>query len=145
MVSKLIAQVLGSVLGRWILGGVVALLLGWAAIAWHNHKEGLKEEGMQECVQEINQATIDDLERALAEERSAVAELRANLAAVAIANEEAEMRKEELSRQLASLRGMMEQQRKNDETYRAWSDTPLPDGVADRLRQAAGSSPSDSN
>jgi hypothetical protein len=37
------------------------------------------------------------------------------------------------------IRREMERQREQDPDYKAWSDTPLPDGTADRLRQAAGS------
>lgn len=139
MISQLIKTALGSVLGRWVLGGIVAACIGTAAIMWHNHKEGLREEGIQECVQEINQATIDELERALADERSARAQLAASLDAAAAANREAIARRNEMSNQLDSLRGMMETQRNEDPTYREWADAPLPDSVADRLREAAGS------
>lgn len=139
----LLKKILGTALGRWILGAVVAALLGTAAIMWHNHKEGLREEGRQECVQEINQATIDALESALADEKRASAQLRASLIAAARVNQEAVERKNELSSQLESLRGMMEEQRNEDPTYREWSDTALPSGVADRLRQAAGGTASD--
>lgn len=125
-----------TVVGRWVTVGVVTLLLGGAGYWWYSHKEDLRDEGAAECVQLINQATIDELERALAAERSAAAELRASLAAAAAVNEEAIRRRNELSNQLDSLRGMMEEQRKNDETYRGWSDTDLPDDVADRLREA---------
>lgn len=141
----MIARILATSLGRWVTLGVVISLLSGAGYIWHRHNENLREEGAQECVQEINQATIDELEAALAAERSAVAELRANLAAAAAANQEAIERRNELSSQLDSLRGMIEDQRRNDETYRSWADSDLPDGVADRLRQAAGSSSGDSN
>lgn len=141
----LIKKLLASVLGRWVLGGVVALSLGTAAIMWHNHKEGLREEGIQECVQEINQATVGALEDALAAEKLAAADLRASLAAAVAANQEAIERRNELSSQLDYLRGTIEEQRENDETYRAWADADLPDGVAGRLREAAGSPPGNSN
>lgn len=132
----LIGKVLGSVVSRWVTVGIVTALLGGAGLWWYKYKEGLRDEGAQECVQEIERATVEALENALAAERRALADLRAKMDAVAAANQEAIERKNELSNQLDSLRGMMEEQKKNDETYRAWSDTPLPDGVADRLREA---------
>ena len=141
----ILKKILSSAIGRWVLGGLVAAGIGTAALMWHNHKEGLKEEGRLECVQEINQATIDALEDALAAEKRAAAQLRANLIAAARVNQEATERRNELSSQLDSLRGMMEKQKNEDPTYREWSDTDLPDGVADRLRQAAGSASGNSN
>lgn len=145
MINQLAKKALGSVLGRWVLGGIVAVGVGTAALMWHNHKEGLREEGIQECVQEINQATIDELERALADERSAAAELRASLDAAAAANREAIERRKAAESTAESLRKSMERQRNEDPTYREWSDTPLPSGVADRLREAAGSSTGSGN
>lgn len=139
MIAQLLTKILASVLGRWILGGVVALLLGGGAWKWYDFKQKLREAGMQECIQEINQATVDALEEQLENERAANAALAASLEVAAAANEEATRRRNELSRQLASLRGIMERQRETDETYRAWSAVTLPDGVVDRLRQAAGS------
>jgi len=133
-----------SILSRWILGGLVALLLGSAALMWHNHKEGLKEEGRLECVQEISQATIDALEDALADEKRARAALRASLIAAATANQEAVARRNESESRLEELQTQMEEQKNEDPEYREWSDTTLPSGVADRLRQAAGSA-ADSN
>jgi hypothetical protein len=125
--------------------GIVATLLAGGAWKWYKFKEDLRNEGVQECVQEINQATVDLLEDALAAEKRAAAALRASLIAAATVNQEAVERRDELSNQLDSLRGMMEKQKNEDPTYREWSDTPLPDGVASRLRQAAGSSSGSSN
>lgn len=132
----MIRAFMATALGRWVTGAVVTALLGTAAIMWHNHKENLRDEGAEECVQEINQATIDELEAALAAERSAVAELRANLAAVAAANEEATKRRVEAEKLSQRLRRQIEEQKKNDQTYREWTASDLPDGVAERLREA---------
>ena len=132
-----------TVVGRWLLGGLVALLIGGAALKWHSFKEDLVHKGQEVCVQEINKETVAQLEAALAAEKSARAELTANLIAAAAVNQEAVNRKNELSSQLESLRGQMAEQRKTDETYRAWSDSDLPDGVAERLRdEAAADNPS---
>ncbi len=141
--SKIIAWAFKTVAGRWVTGALVTLLLGGAALKWHTHKEGLREEGRLECVQEINKATVDALEDALADAESANAALRASLVAAAAANQEAEARRNESESRLAALEEQMEAQRNEDPDYREWSDTALPDGVADRLRQAAGSSSSD--
>lgn len=140
-----IKKVIGTVAGRWILGGLVAASLGTAAIMWHNHKEGLKEEGYVECVQEINKETVEALENALAAERLAAAQLRASLAAAVAAGMEAEERRQEAQLHLSALAMEMEAQRNEDPTYREWSDTALPDGVSERLRQAAGSPSGDSD
>lgn len=142
--QSLIVKILASALGRWILGGLVAVGIGTAALMWHNHKEGLKEEGRLECVQEINQATIDALENELKNKDLAIAQLRDAAVASAQANAEAEARRQQDRSTIASLQAQMEEQKNEDPTYREWSDTDLPDGVADRLRQAAGSPP-DSN
>ena len=136
MIANILKKVWASQAGRWVTVGIVTALLSTAGYIWHRHNENLREEGAQECVQEINQATIDGLEAALAAERSAVAQLRANLIAAAAVNKEAEDRRRELSSQLDYLRGTIEEQRENDETYRAWADDALPSGVAGRLRQA---------
>lgn len=141
----LLKKILASVAGRWILGAAVAASLGTAAIMWHNHKEGLREEGMQECVQEVNLATMEALEAALAEERSANAALNASLAAAVAANQEARDRRSVLQSRVDALQASINEQRETDETYREWADTDLPDGVADRLRQAARSPSGDSN
>lgn len=139
MIAQLLTKILASVLGRWILGGVVALLLGGGAWKWYDFKQKLREAGMQECVQEINQATVDALVAQLQNEKAANAALIARLEAAAAANREATERRKLLKKQLDYLRGIMEGQRETDEVYREWSATVLPDGVADRLRQAAGS------
>ena len=79
----------------------------------------------------------------LAAEKSARADLVAKLAAAAAANQEAINRRNEAEAKMRTLAEEMRTQRENDETYRAWSDSNLPDGVASRLRgEAAGSNPS---
>lgn len=137
MVKKLLSFAFSTVLGRWVTGALVALLLGGAALKWHNHKQGLIDEGVELCVQEINQATMTALEDALADERSANATLRASLIAAAAVNKEALERRTQAEANLRTLAAEMRTQRETDETYRAWSDTGLPDGVASRLREAA--------
>lgn len=133
----LLRNILASSLGRWVLGGIVAMALGAIAIGWHNHKEGLKEEGRQECVQEINIATVEALEAALVDAESANAALRASLVAAATVNQEATDRRETAEASLRTLEAEMRTQRETDETYREWVADPLPVGVADRLREAA--------
>lgn len=145
MLGSLLSKVLATTLSRWVTVGVVTALLSSAVFIWHRHNENLREEGAQECVQEINRATMEALEDALAAERAAGVALRASLAAAVAANQEAIERREAAESTIESLRESMERQRNEDPTYREWSDTALPDGVADRLRQAAGSAPSDSN
>jgi TolA-binding protein len=116
------------------------LLLGGAALWWHDHKSDLREEGRQECVQEINRATVDALEQQLENKNAAIEELRRLHADALIVAEERKQRELEAMDRLELLESEMEDQRNADPEYREWSDTDLPDGVADRLREAAGSS-----
>jgi len=142
MIGLIFKKAIGSATGRWITLGVVTLLLGSGGLMWHNFKQGLIDEGTQVCVQVINEQTVIDLQAALAAERETAATLRAEAAANAAVNEEARTRLRDSESNVADLNRQIKEQRKNDETYKAWSDTPLPDGVADRLRRAGtGSSP----
>ncbi len=146
MIGKLVTWAAKKALNRWILGGAVALLLGGAAIMWHNHKQGLRDEGRHECVQAINEQTVIDLQTALAEEQVAAAELRATVAAAAQENADARERLQAANASLKTLALLMKEQKENDKVYSAWSDVPLPDGVADRLRQLhSGSDPDPRN
>lgn len=131
---------LRTALGRVVTASLVALLLSGIGWAWHNFKDDLVDTGRQECVQEINQETIDQLEAALAAEKSARANLVANLIAAAAVNQQATERREALETQVSDLEAAMEEQRNVDPHYEEWSDTPLPDGVADRLRSAGSAS-----
>lgn len=143
--GALLARILASVLGRWILGGVVALLLGSVAWKWYDFKQKLREAGMEECVQEINQATVDALETALADEKAANVALIASLLAAEAANQEAVARRDASESRLATLEQQMENQRNEDPTYREWSSGDLPAGVVDRLREAARGSSGNTN
>ena len=132
-----------TVVGRWVTASLIALLLGGGAWKWHAFKEDLIHKGSQVCVQEINKETVEQLQLALAAEKSARAELTANLIAAARVNQEARERKNALEDQLSDLQTQMENQHELDPNYAEWSDTPLPDGVADRMRDAqAGDNPS---
>ncbi|TFH46053.1 MAG: hypothetical protein E4H01_10690 [Lysobacterales bacterium] len=126
-----------TVVGRWVTGILVALLLGGAALKWHNFKEGLIHKGQQVCVQEINKETVQQLQDALAAEKVARAELSAQLTAIATENQASRDRRVELEKQLSAAQRAMAEQRKNDETYKAWADAPLPAGVGERLRDQA--------
>lgn len=128
---------LKTVVGRWVTVSLIALLLGGGVWKWYDFKEDLRDEGLTECVQEINQATVDALEAALAEEQRVAAALRATVAAAATVNQEAVARKNESESRLAELERQMEAQRNVDPNYKDWSAAPLPDGVAARLREAA--------
>lgn len=141
----LIGKVLGSVVARWVTVGIVTALLSGVGLWWYKFKSDLRTEGAQECVQEIERATVEALESALAAEKRANADLRAKMDAVAAANQEAIARREAAESTIASLRKSMERQRNEDPTYREWSDTPLPDGVADRLREARRSASPDND
>ena len=118
------------------------MLLSGSAWKWHQFKEDLIHKGQQVCVQEINKETVEQLKDALAAEKSARAELTVRLAAAAAANQEARDRHRNLENQVSGLERAMEEQARTDDEYKEWSDTTLPSGVADRLRNAqAGGDP----
>ena len=134
--SKLIAMIFKTVVGRWVTASLIALLLGGGALKWHNFKEDLIHKGQQVCVQEINKETVEQLKDALAAEKSARAELTANLIAAAHVNQQARDRHRDLQTQVGDLEKAMAKQARTDDEYKEWSDTPLPFGVGDRLRDA---------
>ena len=95
MISLFVRKILSSVLGRWVTGGVVTLLLSLGTYLWMDFKSDLRDEGMQECVQEIQKATVDALEQQLANKQAAVDELRRLHAAALIVAEERKQREQE--------------------------------------------------
>lgn len=132
----IIKWVLKSVVGRWVTGSLIALLLGGAVTMWHSHKNKLIDQGAQECIQAINKQTVIDLQDALAAERLISADL---IRIAFLADEEnalARARLKESESRVGSLLAAQEEQEKTDETYAAWSNTALPSGIADRLRSA---------
>lgn len=134
MFSKLIGLALKTALGRWVTGGLVILLLGSAGLMWHNHKQGLREEGKQECVQEVNQETMQILQEQLAAERAVNVELVKLGVARNAVNAEVTARKQVAEGRIVELKRQIAEQERNDETYADWSNTPLPNGVAARLQ-----------
>lgn len=139
--SAIIKWAIKTVVGRWVTGLLIASLLGGGAWKWYDFKDGLREEGVQECVQEINEATMEAMEQALEDERAANVLLLLELEFAANVNAEAEERHRKDVAKMTMIEAEMRTQRETDETYREWSDTDLPSGVADRLREAAGSTP----
>jgi hypothetical protein len=141
--SAMFSLIFKTVIGRWVTASLVALLLGIAVVKWHNFKEGLIHQGQQVCVQEINKQTLIDLQDALAAEKIAHAKVVAMALAAAEENEKARARQRELLSRNAALEKERAEQRKNDETYKAWADGPLPTGVGERMRRQAAGSNSD--
>ena len=138
----MINWVFKTVVGRWVTGSLIALLLSGAVYKWNSFKNDLIAEGTQVCVQEINKETMLQLEDALAAEKSARAELTARLIAVAAVEAKARAYHLSLETKVIAFQNQIKAQREYDETYREWSDAALPDGVAGRLRSAgAGSDP----
>lgn len=140
MMGLFIKNVLGTVLGRWVTGALVTLLLGSAYAWWHSHKANLREEGRQECIQVVNAETMQILEDQLADERAAYDLLLEHATKTAKANAESRERRHALESKVTSLERAMAEQAETDEDYKEWADTPLPDGVGERMRnQATGS------
>lgn len=137
ILKNLAGKGIAWIAGRWVTALVVTLLFSGAGLLWHNYKDSLVNRGVQECRQEITEQQMQALADALAEEQAAAAELRASLEAVAAINQEAIARRQEAEAKVRTLAEQMRTQRERDETYREWADLDLPDGVADRLRQAA--------
>ena len=135
MIGKLITWGAKKALNKYIIIGAVTLLLGGGGLMWHNFKQDLRDEGEVLCVQAINEQTVIDLRTALAEERIAREELQKILGATARENDLAKARLRASEDKRKALALMMKEQKENDEEYAQWSGTPLPDGVADRLRQ----------
>lgn len=135
--SILIKWVFKTVLGRWVTGISVALLLSGGAWKWHAFKENLIHQGQQVCVQEINKQTVIDLQDALAAERVTATELRALATAAAEENRLARVRRRDLESKVTSLETAMANQARTDNVYKKWASAPLPGGIAERLRNQA--------
>ena len=136
MIKLLLKRVITTSLGRWALSGAVALVLGTAVVFWHNFKQDLRDEGRQVCIQVINEETVLALQESLAAERATATRLAVMLVAAAAENEEARARARAATFKVDALERARKEQEKTDETYAKWSRTPLPGGVADRLRNA---------
>ena len=132
--SKIIGLLFKSAIGRWVTGGLVILLLGSAGLMWHNHKQGLREEGKQECIQAVNQETLTILQEQLAAERAVNVELVKLGVARNAVNAEATARHRSAEAKVSELKRQIAEQEQNDEPYNAWANTPLPAGVAARLQ-----------
>ena len=124
--SAIIKWAIKTVVGRWVTGLLIASLLGGGAWKWYDFKDGLREEGVQECVQEINDATMEAMEQALEDERAANVLLLLELEFAANVNAEAEERHRKDVAKMTTIEAEMRTQRETDETYREWSDTDLP-------------------
>jgi hypothetical protein len=135
ILKTLLKKALATVLGRWVTGGVVALLLGGAAWWWYDFKSDLREEGANECVQLVNEETHKQLVEANYRKQQQIMELQREMREVKIENALAKERQRRAEENLMVFRNATRTQEQNDENYREWSSTPLPDGVADRLRE----------
>lgn len=134
MLSSLLKLILRSTISRWVTVGVVTTLLGGAGYWWYDTKRDLREEGQTECIQKINEETHREVVEALARKEEQVLRLQKDLREVRIENELARERERRANEQLLIYKNSIRTQAENDEDYREWADTPLPDGVADRLR-----------
>lgn len=134
MIKLLLKRVITTSLGRWALGGAVTLILGGGALFWHGFKQNLRDEGRQVCVQVINEETVLALQDALAAERATATRLATMMVAAAKESEQARARLRESRSKMDALSLARKEQEKTDETYATWSNAPLPNGVADRLR-----------
>ena len=134
LLRMILRFLINSVTKRWVTGSLVTLLLGAGFYGWTNFKDGLRNEGTNECIQLINEATVRDLENALTAERITNTQLRARAVATAQENASLRARLAQAQQRLQWFEGELRVQAEEDETYREWADTDLPDGVVDRLR-----------
>lgn len=130
----MIGYLLKTVAGRWFLGAAVAALLSGLAVWWYDTKHDWEEQGRQECVQLINEETHKRVVDALARSELRRQELNKQLSDLRIENELARERERRANEKLLLFQNSVRAQEENDEEYRKWADDPLPDGVADRLR-----------
>jgi len=132
--GALVKWVFKTALSRWVTGGLVIFVLGGAGLMWHNHKEGLRAEGAEECIQQITQANVTVLENKIADQATEIAVLLQLNAEKDAANERARTRHQVTENRVAKLLRDQARQEQEDETYAEWSNIDLPNGVAERLR-----------
>jgi glucan-binding YG repeat protein len=134
MISGLIQIALKSVAGRVFIGAAVAAILSTVAYWWYDTKHDWEERGREECVQLVNEETHKNLVAANYRKQEQIMKLQKELRETKIENELARERERRANEQLLIYKNSIRTQAENDEDYREWADTPLPDGVADRLR-----------
>ena len=134
MISGLIQMALKSVAGRVFIGAAVAAILSTVAYWWYDTKHDWEERGREECVQLVNEETHKNLVAANYRKQEQIMKLQKELRETKIENELARERERRANEQLLIYKNSIRTQAENDEDYREWADTPLPDGVADRLR-----------
>lgn len=130
--------IIGSSIGRWVLGTLVTVLLGAGGLYLYN--ENLRDKGAEECIQKVNEETHQIALEALADAHAAIERLRQERAAAEAAAAEADARRADAETRLGSLREEMETQKNEDPEYREWANTTVPDAVVERLLRAAGDS-----
>lgn len=134
MLSSLLNLAIKSTAGRIALGIAVTALLSGLAVWWYDTKHDWEEQGRQECVQLVNEATHKKVVAALARSELRRQELNQELSDLRIQNELARERQRRAEEKLLTFQNSVRTQAEQDETYREWATDPLPDGVADRLR-----------
>lgn len=134
MLSSLLNLAIKSATGRIVLGIAVTALLSGLAVWWYDTKHDWEEQGRTECVQLVNEETHKQLVEANYRKQEQIMRLQKELRETKIENELARERERRATEQLLIYKNSLRTQAENDEDYREWADTPLPDGVADRLR-----------
>lgn len=134
MLSSLLNLAIKSTAGRIALGIAVTALLSGLAVWWYDTKHDWEEQGRNECVQLVNEETHKQLVEANYRKQEQIMKLQKELRETKIENELARERERRATEQLLIYKNSLRTQAENDEDYREWADTPLPDGVADRLR-----------
>ena len=129
-------KALGTVVSRYVTGFIVTAILATSYGLWQGYKNNLREEGKQQCVTVINHANYVQLANRLAAEQISRAEVQKLYLAQRKVSAKATQRRLEAENKVTELLRDQEEQERNDETYAEWSNTALPDGVADRVRRA---------
>lgn len=137
MIAGFIARLFTTQLSRWVTVGVVTVLLSGAGIWWYKFKDDLREEGEQACIQKVNEELHKETVEALYRQQQRVMELQAELSDLRVENELAKERERRAKEKLQIYQNSVRAQLENDEKYREWARTELPNGVADRLRELA--------
>lgn len=137
MIAGLLARLFASQLSRWVTVGVVTALLGGAAYWWYDFKRDLRHEGAEECIQAVNEETHKAVVENLYRQQQRVLELQSQLSDLRVEKELALERERRAKEKLMLYKNSVRAQLENDEKYREWSRTELPNGVAERMRELA--------
>lgn len=120
---------------RLVTGSLIALLAAGGAWFYSDWKAGIEDRVRAECNESRYIADLKQANDQLAAEQKRVRRLEQLNSELRAENENAITRREEAEDRVTQLLRDREEQEQNDDTYAEWSNTPVPDGVIERLRR----------